>query len=103
MRDVLRDWDRMTADGSPVGRAVVTKVWGSAPRPAGACLLADAHGNIAGSVSGGCVESAAAEEITAYRASRFTFDSFWAGNWFGSTRSPASAAAIKNFAASQAF
>ncbi len=65
MRDVLRDWDRMTADGSPVGRAVVTKVWGSAPRPAGACLLADAHGNIAGSVSGGCVESAAAEEITA--------------------------------------
>ena len=67
MRDVLADWDRLAADGAhtPVGRAVVTKVWGSAPRPAGACLLADAGGRIAGSVSGGCVESAAAEEIVA--------------------------------------
>ena len=67
MRDVLNDWDRMTAEGQTVGRAVVTTVWGSAPRPAGACLLADAPGGgaIAGSVSGGCVESAAAEEIGA--------------------------------------
>ena len=53
----------MTADGTAVGRAVVTRVWGSAPRAEGACLLADAAGRIAGSVSGGCIESAAAEEI----------------------------------------
>jgi xanthine dehydrogenase accessory factor len=53
----------MTGRGTAVGRAVVTRVWGSAPRSPGACLLADAEGNIAGSVSGGCIESAAAEAI----------------------------------------
>ena len=49
--------------GRPVGRAVVTSVWGSAPRPEGSCMLATADGTIAGSVSGGCVESATAVEI----------------------------------------
>jgi xanthine dehydrogenase accessory factor len=65
MRDVLTDWDRMTSAGAAVGRAVVTRVWGSAPRAEGACLLADREGGIAGSVSGGCIESAAAEAIVA--------------------------------------
>jgi len=65
MRDVLTDWDRMTNTGAAVGRAVVTRVWGSAPRAEGACLLADREGGIAGSVSGGCIESAAAEAIVA--------------------------------------
>ena len=65
MRDVLTDWDRMTGAGTAVGRAVVTRVWGSAPRSEGACLLADRDGGIAGSVSGGCIESAAAEAIVA--------------------------------------
>lgn len=65
MRDVLTDWDRMTGAGAAVGRAVVTRVWGSAPRGEGACLLADRNGGIAGSVSGGCIESAAAEAIVA--------------------------------------
>lgn len=65
MRDVLTDWDRMTGAGAAVGRAVVTRVWGSAPRGEGACLLADREGGIAGSVSGGCIESAAAEAIVA--------------------------------------
>jgi xanthine dehydrogenase accessory factor len=46
-----------------VGRAVVTSVWGSAPRPEGACLLATADGVMAGSVSGGCVEGATVGEI----------------------------------------
>ena len=65
MRDVLTDWDRMTGAGAAVGRAVVTRVWGSAPRGEGACLLADREGSIAGSVSGGCIEGAAAEAIVA--------------------------------------
>ncbi len=65
MRDLLADWDRMTGAGASVGRAVVTRVWGSAPRAEGACLLANRDGGIAGSVSGGCVESAAAEAIVA--------------------------------------
>jgi len=62
MRDLLSDYEQLAATG-PVGRAVVTRVWGSAPRPEGACLLATAAGGMAGSVSGGCVESAAAEAI----------------------------------------
>src|SRR5687768_11194809 len=62
MRDLLQDYDRLSSSG-PVGRAVVTSVWGSAPRAEGSCMLATADGRIAGSVSGGCVESATAVEI----------------------------------------
>lgn len=65
MRDLLRDYDQLHAAGRPVGRAVVTSVWGSAPRAEGACMLATADGALAGSVSGGCVESATAHEIAA--------------------------------------
>jgi xanthine dehydrogenase accessory factor len=63
MRNLLGDVDRLTAAGRPFGRAVVTSVWGSAPCPPGASMLATADGVIAGSVSGGCVESATAVEI----------------------------------------
>jgi len=63
MRDLLPDYERLSATGRPVGRAVVTSVWGSAPRAEGACLLATADGTLAGSVSGGCVESATAMEV----------------------------------------
>ncbi len=63
MRDLLDDFASLTATGQPVGRAVVTSVWGSAPRPEGACMLATADGKLAGSVSGGCIEGAAATEI----------------------------------------
>jgi xanthine dehydrogenase accessory factor len=62
VRDLLDDYHRLAATG-PVGRAVVTSVWGSAPRAEGSCMLATADGRIAGSVSGGCVESATASEI----------------------------------------
>jgi xanthine dehydrogenase accessory factor len=65
MRDLLNDYERFVATGKPFGRAVVTSVWGSAPRPEGSCMLAAADGTIAGSVSGGCVESATALEIEA--------------------------------------
>jgi xanthine dehydrogenase accessory factor len=63
MRSLVADTDRLLATGEPFGRAVVTSVWGSAPRPEGASMLATANGAIAGSISGGCVESAAALEI----------------------------------------
>lgn len=62
MRDLLDDYQRLASTG-PVGRAVVTSIWGSAPRAEGSCMLATADGRIAGSVSGGCVESATAAEI----------------------------------------
>ncbi len=63
MRDLLSEYDRLAALGRPVGRAVVTSVWGSAPRPEGSSMLATADGTMAGSVSGGCVEGATASEI----------------------------------------
>src|SRR6185295_9290815 len=63
MRDLLSDYDRLAALGRPVGRAVVTSVWGSAPSPEGSSMLATADGTMAGSVSGGCVEGATATEI----------------------------------------
>lgn len=63
MRDLLSDYARLNAAGRPVGRAVVTSVWGSAPRPAGSSMIATGDGAMAGSVSGGCVESATAVEI----------------------------------------
>ena len=63
MRDLLSDYERLVASDQPVGRAVVTSVWGSAPRPEGSSMLATAEGVMAGSVSGGCVEAATATEI----------------------------------------
>lgn len=65
MRDLLLDLNAFLTAGDPVGRGVVTSVWGSAPRPEGACLLATRSGKVAGSVSGGCVEGATAEAIRA--------------------------------------
>ena len=58
--DTLQAWQ---GEGIDVGRAVVVRTFGSAPRPEGAVLLYASDGRIAGSVSGGCVEGAAAEEI----------------------------------------
>lgn len=58
--DTLKGWQ---SDGVGIGRAVVVRTFGSAPRPEGAVLLYADDGRIAGSVSGGCVEGAAAEEI----------------------------------------
>jgi xanthine dehydrogenase accessory factor len=63
--DTLHAWQE---EGADIGRAVVVRTFGSAPRPEGAVLLYAADGRIAGSVSGGCVEGAAAEEIEKARS-----------------------------------
>ena len=63
MRELLTTIDAWIAAGQGIGRAVVVRTFGSAPRPEGAVLLRADDGRIAGSVSGGCVEGAAAEEI----------------------------------------
>jgi xanthine dehydrogenase accessory factor len=55
----LRQW---RAQGEPIALATVVKVNGAAPRSAGAKMLIAGGGRVAGSVSGGCVESAVAEE-----------------------------------------
>ncbi len=73
MRDLLAAFDRFSADGAAIGRAVVTSVWGSAPRAAGASMLVTADGRFDGSVSGGCVEAAvvlALQEVLAAQAGR---------------------------------
>jgi len=54
------------AKGRKVALATVIKTWGSSPRPAGAMMAITDQGEISGSVSGGCVESAvidAAQEV----------------------------------------
>src|SRR5712691_9192450 len=61
--DTLTTWGDDGTAGGDIGRAVVVRTFGSAPRPEGAVLLYASDGRIAGSVSGGCVEGAAAEEI----------------------------------------
>ena len=63
MKELVETLAAWRADGAEIGRAVVVRTFGSAPRPEGAVLLATADGRIAGSVSGGCVEGAAVEEI----------------------------------------
>ena len=58
--DTLTGWE---AEGHSAARAVVVRTFGSAPRPEGAVLLVSDDDRLAGSVSGGCVEGAAFEEI----------------------------------------
>lgn len=58
--DTLRAWE---AEGHGAARAVVVRTFGSAPRPEGAVMLVSDDDRLAGSVSGGCVEGAAFEEI----------------------------------------
>ena len=68
MRELLTTIDAWRADGREFGRAVLIRVFGNGPRPEGATLLVADDGAIAGSVSGGCVEGAAAELIAQSRA-----------------------------------
>ena len=67
MRDLLETLDAWRAEGVDAGRAVVVRTFGSAPRPEGAVLIVATDGRLMGSVSGGCVEGAAAEEINRAR------------------------------------
>ena len=62
MKDVLPEVDAWRTAGSQVAIATVVKVEGSAPRPVGATMAVSSAGDLAGSVSGGCVETAVFEE-----------------------------------------
>jgi xanthine dehydrogenase accessory factor len=59
--DVLEQVAAWRAQGEQVALATVIETWGSSPRPVGSQLAVTPSGRIAGSVSGGCVESAVAE------------------------------------------
>jgi xanthine dehydrogenase accessory factor len=63
MKELLETLDQWRSQEARIGRAVLVRAFGSAPCPEGSAMLATADGRIAGSVSGGCVEGAVAEEI----------------------------------------
>jgi xanthine dehydrogenase accessory factor len=56
MRDTIEDVARWQAAGKGVAQATVVSLVGSAPRGIGATLVVSDAGDIAGSVSNGCVE-----------------------------------------------
>ncbi|HZD67288.1 MAG TPA: XdhC/CoxI family protein [Acidimicrobiales bacterium] len=62
MKEVMSDIDRWRAAGSRVAVARVVGVEGSGPRDPGATMAVNEHGDVAGSVSGGCVEGAVVTE-----------------------------------------
>ncbi len=61
MREVLPQLTEWTGRGDRVALAMVIDVKRSAPRPPGAKMAVNEHGEIAGAVSGGCVEGAVVE------------------------------------------
>jgi xanthine dehydrogenase accessory factor len=61
MKDVLEEVDAWTARGDRIALATVIGVKRSAPRPPGAKMAISESGEIAGAVSGGCVEGAVVE------------------------------------------
>ncbi|HEV2010913.1 MAG TPA: XdhC/CoxI family protein [Candidatus Limnocylindria bacterium] len=65
MNEVAAELGAWLAAGERVAIATVVRVTGSAPRPAGATLIACAGARIAGSVSNGCVEAAVYEQAMA--------------------------------------
>ncbi|SUE44148.1 XdhC family protein [Roseomonas gilardii] len=59
--DILAAADAWRQEGEEVALATVVETWGSSPRPPGSRLAVSGSGRLAGSVSGGCIESAVAE------------------------------------------
>jgi xanthine dehydrogenase accessory factor len=65
VKEVLDDIERWRADGRKVAIARVVGVEGSGPRDPGATMVVNDRGEVAGSVSGGCVEGAVVTEALA--------------------------------------
>lgn len=69
MNELSETLEKWRGDAEKIAMATVIKVDGSAPRGEGAKMLVSGSGKIAGSVSGGCVEGAVAQEALAVLAS----------------------------------
>jgi xanthine dehydrogenase accessory factor len=73
MHEVLDQVEEWRARGDRIAIATVVATRRSAPRPPGAKMAINEHGEIAGAVSGGCVEGAvatAAHEVLDQRRPR---------------------------------
>jgi len=62
VKQVLADVERWRSEGKRVAMARVVGADGSSPRLPGATMVVSEAGEVAGSVSGGCVESAVVSE-----------------------------------------
>ena len=62
MKEILADIDRWRSEGKRVAVARVVALEGSGPRLPGAAMAVSEAGEVAGSVSGGCVEGAVVTE-----------------------------------------
>jgi xanthine dehydrogenase accessory factor len=58
VKEILEDIERWRTNGRRVAVATVVEVEGSGPRGPGATMAVNEDGEVAGSVSGGCVEGA---------------------------------------------
>ena len=68
VREILDDIDRWQAQGKRIAVARVVDVEGSGPRGPGAAMAVSENGEVAGRVSGGCVEGAVVTEALAVLA-----------------------------------
>jgi xanthine dehydrogenase accessory factor len=62
VKEILSDLERWRAAGKQVAVARVIDIEGSGPRDPGAAMAVSEDGEVAGSVSGGCVEGAVVSE-----------------------------------------
>ncbi|MFD4527347.1 XdhC family protein [Streptomyces sp. NPDC058470] len=94
MRDILETLDGWCATGTRFAVASVVATWSSSPKQPGAAMAVSESGEVAGSVSGGCVEAAvyelARQALEAGEAVTQTFgvaddDAFAAGLTCGGT------------------
>jgi xanthine dehydrogenase accessory factor len=69
VKEVLNDVERWRSRGKRVAVARVIGVEGSGPRDPGATMVVNEDGEVAGSVSGGCVEGAVLTEALEVLAS----------------------------------
>lgn len=62
MKEILDDIEKWKKSDKKIALARVVKVEGSGPRDPGATMAVNEDGEVAGSVSGGCVEGAVVSE-----------------------------------------